>query len=98
MRARSDADALVRAARAITLGARRAQVLKRVALLGAALAAIIWLGAPWYAGDPATTQALAMPSAAPEILAQEDAVPATLAGPSLSLKMADELQRLPADR
>jgi hypothetical protein len=97
LRARESADALARAAQSIALRARLTRLLKRVALVGVALAATVWLGAAWYAAEPAATPVSAAPPAAPQASTTDNAAPVVDGGPALSLKMEPALQQVPAD-
>jgi hypothetical protein len=98
LQARKGADALIRMAQAITLGARRALLVKRVALAGVALTATAWLGASWYTEYPAASPAGAMSSVASAPFTTGKEAPAADAGFTLNLKIAGALKNVPAER
>jgi hypothetical protein len=83
-------------AQAITLGARRALLLKRVVLGGAAFTAMAWAGASWYAEQSAAPGTIAVIAPAP--VDADGETPATEAGFALRLRLADALQTRPAGR
>mgnify|MGYP001563878083 FL=1 len=98
LQAREGTDALIRVAQAITLGARRALLLKRVALAGAAIAATAWLGASWHTEYRAASPAGATSRLDPVHFTTDKEAQAADAGVALSLKMADALHQAPTER
>ncbi len=98
LQARELSDSFMRMAHAVTRKARRARWLKHVAFAGAALSALVWLGASWYLEDSPAFPASAAVRVTPAPAALDEQTPAADTGTALNLRIAGALQYPPAER